>query len=135
MFKFVRIALIYALTASFASIAMMGEGLHLLPGLGHSCCDSDECSADFSSASHLDGCNIHSVVLSSRHDNANHANNAADCPVCKFFSHTKPCFLPAFIADNYIAVSGRLDVSYRLLESRFACVYHSRAPPCCLLQV
>lgn len=54
--KIARISFVCAFTTLFAFIAIMGEGLHLLPGMGHSCGRHLDCIVSSPSAADHDGC-------------------------------------------------------------------------------
>jgi hypothetical protein len=134
--KFARTGFICAFTTFFAFIAMMGEGLHILPGMGHSCDHRRDCIVYSSSAADFDGCcGHHSPAVTHEDQNPNGINNADDCAVCKFFALAKSCLLADHVAYDHIIIAERLVVCSPFFQSRFVGSYLSRAPPCDLLHV
>jgi hypothetical protein len=115
---------VWGLTAHFALLALVGEGLHFLPGWGHSCGHSShEYSWDggekgppsfgISSLKHSDG-----------------VHNAADCAICKYFSLAKPCLFSACLECAPFTQIEFLAVFSSRIESRAVGTYQSRGPPC-----
>jgi hypothetical protein len=135
IFKYARSLFVWTFTALFAFLAMFGEGLHFVPGLGH----SYDCSVNCCLASRTDPQEEHPLahpaapVLSE--GNAKDINNAADCAICKYFSHAKPLLAPDFFWGDYPLVAEKTAVCPLIFQSRFVCAYHSRAPPYALFQV
>jgi len=131
--KFVRTVFIWVFTAFFAFIVTMGEGLHFLPGMGHSLEHSHDLLFH-STIADIDGCNHHTSVIKHSDKNQDGTNNADDCVVCKFITHAKNCLLTVYFVVDYTTITWQLAVYSPLLESRFVGTYHSRAPPCGLSQ-
>jgi hypothetical protein len=126
--KHYRSLVTWGVLALFTATMVGGEGLHCLPGLGHSCCSHDEDHAEYCSnvgyevsvlAGHL---SIHSA------DAEQHVSHTT-CAICSFFAqaHCLPVVLadgnvPLKLAEMVFAVSG-------LKSGHFVQVYHCRAPP------
>jgi hypothetical protein len=128
--KTARTGLVCAFTTIFAFIAIMGEGLHLLPGMGHSCTCHIDCMVSAPSAAELDGCcEHHFSTVTHLEQNSGAINNAADCPVCIFLSLAKSYLSTEYAACDCLPIVERLAVCSPLLEGRFVCSYHTRAPP------
>jgi len=109
----------------------MGEGLHLLPGMGHSDGHSFECAISSQTAlSHDHFCHHHSV-LTSPLEKSSATNSAVDCAICKYFAQAKPLLLAVCVELDYLVLIDRVAVLSPLLESWFEGPYHSRAPPFC----
>jgi hypothetical protein len=107
--------------ALFSAIAIAGDGLHFLPGLGHGCHESHACH-DISLISvghHEDG-----LAVSA-------AENAEDCPVCHFFMQAKTVVLTVDFQIDSQLVAGRIPTIRPLLTDRVVAAYSSRAPPSC----
>jgi hypothetical protein len=130
MSKIGRTAFVCVFTTLFAMIAIMGEGLHFVPGLGHSCGQSHD-SDHFSSKDRNvdDCCRHHSAVAMYSDLDLDKSVDAADCAICKYFSLAKPCLLASFTTFDYLTITECLPDYSSILESRFIGSYHSRAPP------
>jgi hypothetical protein len=134
--KFARTGFVCVFTAFFAFIAMMGEGLHVLPGMGHSCEQPLECSIlSRTAAGHDDSFDCHSSADANFGRNLHKIDNAADCAVCKYFSLAKSCLSIDCAACDFITITERLVVCSPLLESSFVGTYQSRAPPPVMVHV
>jgi len=128
--KFTRTSFVYAFTAFFAFIATMGEGLHFLPGMGHSCEHLHDCMVSCpTAADHDDSGGCPSSLIAHSNYDSDGVHNAANCEICKYFSLVKSCLLAIDLAGDCVTVTERLPVYSPLLESRFIGSYHSRAPP------
>jgi hypothetical protein len=114
----------------------MGEGLHLLPGMGHSCACHLDCMVSSPSAADLDGCcDRHYPAVTHAEQDPGAINNVADCPVCMFLSLAKSHLSTHYAACDCLPIVERPVVYSPLLESRFVCSYHTRAPPREMLHV
>ena len=134
--KIARTGFVCAFTTLFAFIAIMGEGLHLLPGMGHSCACHLDCMVSSPLAADLDGCcDRHSSAVTHAESNSSEIKDAADCPVCMFLSLAKSYLSTQYAACDCLPIVERLAVCSPLLVSRFVCSYHTRAPPRDMLQV
>ncbi|MGA2060098.1 MAG: hypothetical protein ABSG67_06425 [Thermoguttaceae bacterium] len=134
--KTARTGFVCAFTALFAFIAIMGEGLHFLPGMGHSCACHFDCIVSSPSATDLDGCcDRHFPAVTHSDTNSCKIKDAADCPVCMFLSLAKSCLSTQYAACDCLPIVERLAVCSPLLESRFVYSYHTRAPPREMLHV
>ena len=134
--KIARTGFVCAFTTLFAFIAIMGEGLHLLPGMGHSCACHLDYVVSSPSAAALDGCcDRHSPAVTHAEQNPGAMNDAAGCPVCMFLSLAKSYLSTEYAACDCLPIVERLAVCSPLLESRFVCSYHTRAPPRDVLHV
>ena len=128
--KYTRTGFVYAFSIIFAFIAMMGEGLHTLPGMGHSCGQSSECAVLLPPDCDSGGCHGHHSTAFRYSDHASDGkNNAADCSVCNYFSLAKPCLLTAPVVGDCFCISELLPVYFFKVESRIIGSYQSRAPP------
>jgi hypothetical protein len=135
-FKTARTSFVCAFTTLFAFIAIMGEGLHLLPGMGHSCACHLDCMVSSPSATHVDGCcDRPSPAVSHSDPNSSEIRDSADCPVCLFLSLAKSYLSTEYAACDCLPVVERKAVTSPLLESRFVCSYHTRAPPYDMLHI
>jgi hypothetical protein len=117
---------IWIVLALFSAIAVAGDGLHFLPGLGHDCrgthrplaalgdCHRSNCSE----AGHFKNLSANSV-----------APNSDDCPVCRFFTQSQSVPLTVVFEIDYRVVEGRVSSIRPLLVDRVAAAYSSRAPP------
>ncbi len=136
MLKKARTGFVCTLTACFAFIAMMGEGLHFLPGMGHSCCHTLDCLDYCHFCAEPDGPSLPcSQTVSHSGHNTGAVGNAAVCPVCMFLSLAKMCLPAESAASECAPIVHRLAVCSPLLQSRFFGSYLSRAPPCDLPQM
>jgi hypothetical protein len=134
--KFARTIFVCAFTALFGFISIMGNGLHLLPGMGHSCEDADHCLISSLISSHHNGCaGSHSPAIIHTDQHPKGIHNSADCAVCMFLSLAKSYLSTEYTACDCLPIVERLAVCSPLLESRFVCSYHTRAPPSDMLQV
>jgi hypothetical protein len=134
--KIARTGFVCAFTTLFAFIAIMGEGLHLLPGMGHSCACHLDCEVSSPSAADLDGCcDHHSPVVTHADTNSFEIKDAADCPVCLFLSLAKSYLAMEYTTCDCLPVVRRLAVFSPLQEGLFICSYHTRAPPRDMLHV
>ena len=134
--KIARTGFVCAFTTLFAFIAIMGEGLHLLPGMGHSCGHHLDCMVSSPSSADLDGCCVHhSQTVTHSDPTSSEIKDAADCPVCMFLSLVKSYLSTQYAATACLPIVERLAVCTPLLESRFVCSYHTRAPPRDMLHV
>jgi hypothetical protein len=125
---------IWIVLALFSAIAVAGNGLHFVPGLGHECGETHRLLAL------QGGCHGSDCVKESAHLGADHRQNSPvvsvapesdDCPVCQFFTQAKSVPLTvAFEIDSRVA-EGRISTIRPLLADRVPGVYHSRAPPSC----
>jgi hypothetical protein len=128
MFKKVRTIFVYAFITQFAFIAIIGEGLHFLPGMGH----SDECSCcSHSDTNHDCSATSHALVISQEVQNSHDLHKAADCPICQYFAQVKPLILAFNVETDYLVVIERIEVASSFLLSRCETAYQSRAPPSC----
>jgi hypothetical protein len=128
--KLARTSLVCVFTLFFALIAMLGEGLHFLPGLGHydhALCDG--CMPSHSSSSHDCTNAEHSESGSNSILNSHGSHNAADCPVCQYFAQAKPLVVTLNTVADSLVVVERLEIDATVLQSRSQLAYHSRAPP------
>jgi len=112
----------------FGVIALAGQGLHLLPGMGHRCGDNHADQACCHARGHHepleppanpDGQVTALPSLADGHD----------CPICRFFATTKPLLATVTEAELSQVVSPirSLDAPARPIYR--AAVYRSRAPP------
>jgi hypothetical protein len=125
---------IWIVLALFSAIAVMGNGLHFVPGLGH------ECGETHRPLAAQGGCHSSDCAKESAHFAADHRNNSPvvsvalksdTCPVCQFFTQAKSVPLTvAFEIDSRVA-EGRISTIHPLLADRVPGVYNSRAPPSC----
>jgi hypothetical protein len=129
MLALTRKSLVWIFTVLFAFLATMGEGLHFLPGMGHSCCDCYVCSHESQAADH-ECCQWHHVALIRTGVQATDVHNPSDCPICKYFSQIKPYFAPACVTVEHSPVAQRFTVLVSLLEGRTVSPYQPRGPPC-----
>jgi hypothetical protein len=117
----IRVWLTWTVAACFALVTTCGEGIHLLPGLGHGCSHL-HCCCDFDFG--------HSTAPSFRsgHDGPEDLNDA-DCPVCNFFAAAK-C-LPAVVSveTGFAVVVETIAANDVLTIIGVLSAYHSRAPP------
>jgi hypothetical protein len=135
-FKTARTGFVCAFTTLFAFVAILGEGLHLLPGMGHSCACHPDCMVSSPSAADLDGCcDHHSPVVTHSDPDSFEIKDAADCPVCLFLSLAKSYLATDYAPCDCLPIVERLAACTPLLVSRFVCSYHTRAPPRDMLQV
>jgi hypothetical protein len=136
LMKILRNGIVYAFTILFASIAMMGEGLHTLPGVGHSCGQSSDCVR--SVPTECDGHDCHSdrypAFTHSVHS-SDGTNSATDCAVCKYISLAKTCRLAAHLVGDCFHLSELLPIYCCIVECQMVGSYQSRAPPFDLSQV
>ena len=134
--KIARTGFVCTFTTLFAFIAIMGEGLHLLPGMGHSCGCHLDCVVYSPSVDGHDGsCVRHSPTVTHSDQNSGEIKDTANCPVCIFLSMAKSYLATEYAACDCLPIIERLAVCSPLLESRFICSYHTRAPPLDMLQV
>lgn len=120
-----RAAFTWAVAIFFGAIALLGEGLHLLPGMGHdevaAQAGSDEGSRSDCAAKSVPGDGFVAGCGTSNHD--------GDCPICQFYAQAKQvsaavqgCGLHLVALAPPAAVAARPELPLTL-------VYLSRAPP------
>jgi hypothetical protein len=149
----------WAALAVFGAIALAGQGLHLIPGMGHGCGDSScgdsqcgdrLCSLDVQAALEAEGlqpaapqahhgcCCGHHHAAEQPAPPTNHDGeltalpslaNGLDCPICRFFATTKPLLAAVAEAELSQAVSPVRSLDAPARPINRAAVYRSRAPP------
>jgi hypothetical protein len=124
-----RTILGWALAGLYGAIAVLGEGLHGLPGLGHGC-----------SGEHHGGetCHIHSMAaggFSSDRAGAyaaegeHHLACAQDCPICHYFAQAK-CFLEMDgLTGESLPVCTHHAITPLCFSLHTLSAYQSRGPP------
>lgn len=129
---------VWIVLALFSAIAVAGDGLHFLPGLGHDCREShlplvarDDCHRHDNAS----GQESELIRLTAGHRQGISAISPGEdgdhCPVCQYFTQAKTVPLAvAFEIDSRV-VEGRIPTNRPLLEDHFAGAYSSRAPPVC----
>lgn len=130
MLRCVKTNFVCAFTLFFAFIAMMGEGLHAIPGVGHSCQQSIKCISLHTTTADNDCCTQCFPSFTFSDHSSDVESDADDCAVCKFFSLSKPCLFTNHLESDSIQLSEQLPVYCLVFKSRFIDTYHSRAPPC-----
>jgi hypothetical protein len=119
--------------ALFTVLAVAGNGLHFLPGLGHGCGKSHlPTSTNSVACSEHSAC--HATADPLHHDGAITISLAdggddEDCPVCQYFTQAKTVFLTVDFDFHSHAVEGRIATYRSLPIDRVSGAYCSRAPP------
>lgn len=130
---------VWSLAAVFAVANVAGQGLHLLPGLGHNCCPPPlRSAAEVDHACHSCGDGDHASPRS--HDvpipghtalaeSPNSLLHAGNCPICQFMGQ----FKVSSECGPQLAVSSLVGEVPPLGAGRLAgfslSAYDSRAPP------
>lgn len=125
---------IWIVLALFSAIAVVGDGLHFLPGLGHDCrgthlplaaqsgCHGVDCADE---TAHLE-IGYHKYLA------ATSAGSCGDdCPVCQYFTQAKSVPLTVVFEIDSRVVEGRISTIRPLLADYIVGAYYSRAPPSC----
>jgi hypothetical protein len=124
--------IIWVVLTLFSAIAVAGNGLHSLPGLGHSC----RSSHDFRSAH--DCCHISHDLTAGQEHSARHecdiyaqvkSGSEDDCAICRFFLQAKSLPLSIALESNRVAVYGPIDAYHSVLLGPIYTAYESRGPP------
>lgn len=129
-----RYHLSYAILVAFAVVSFGGQGLHLIPGLGHSCshfAGCSHCCADPSSdvdCSH-DDCLFHAG--SAPGDHCDSDENA--CPICHFFALAKNISAISLEIGKTAVLPANTIWVDSFLTDNVPSFYHSRAPPVSML--
>jgi hypothetical protein len=127
---------VWIVLALFSAIAVVGNGLHFLPGLGHDCEEADGPVA------------VCGVVAASQSTENSAAGpwrtkrialqdgsaisalpGRSDCPVCQFFTQAQTVPLTVSVEIDFGVVEGRWLSIRPLLVDPVVGAYHSRAPP------
>jgi hypothetical protein len=122
---------VWASIALFSIVALSGNGLHFLPGMGHSGCGHVElCSSNgrensFSDAHHHS--DSHAFSTDCRATSS--LNSDDDCPICHFLAQAKNLVLAIHFEGNSEFVCRYITVYSSLSFEAFRAAYHSRAPP------
>jgi hypothetical protein len=114
--------------ALYGSIAVLGQGLHVLPGLGHDCLG--EHGED---ASHFHGATA-SVFSSDRPgvraaDGEHHLSCGKDCPICQYFAQAKSFLVLGGVASEPLPVSAHFTSLPLCFSLNSLSAYQSRGPP------
>jgi hypothetical protein len=118
----------------FSAIAVTGNGLHFLPGVGHECRGNHrslETSAESQRPTRANEF-VRSAAEHDRNFSAISGDEDSDhCPVCQYFTQAQTVPLSvAFVIDSDVA-EGRILTIRPLLANGVAGAYSSRAPPSC----
>jgi hypothetical protein len=122
---------VWASIALFSIVALSGNGLHFLPGMGHSGCGhvelfaSSDCDSSISGVHHLS--DLHAFPAGFRATDS--INSDDDCPICHFLAQAKNLVLAIHYEGNSEFVCRYITVYSSLSFEPFQAAYHSRAPP------
>jgi hypothetical protein len=127
---------IWIVLALFSAIAVVGDGLHFLPGLGHDCrgmhpplvaqadCHGGGCAEEATNRVE-EGLHKYLAATST-------APNDDDCPICQYCSQAQSVSLTVDFDINFCVVERRITTIRSLFVDHVAGAYSSRAPPSCL---
>jgi hypothetical protein len=122
---------VWIVLALFSAIAVAGNGLHFLPGLGHDCGNSHpSASANEVACSEHPDC--HSTVRFSDAQGKTTLGSSGgekDCAVCQYFTQAKIVLLTFDFDFQSHAVEGRVSVYRSLTIDDIPGAYCPRAPP------
>ncbi len=129
-----RSRLTFAVLAVFSAVSVGGEGLHLIPGLGHSCSHLSVCSCFSAKHSECAPHVCHDCQSCIGEADCTHCDMDEDaCPICNFFALAKS--VPAVAAEvresMVFPASGIWADS--LAMDDVPSFYRSRAPPAYVL--
>jgi hypothetical protein len=124
-----RTILGWALLGLYGSIAVLGEGLHGLPGMGHGCTGERHGGA---------ACHFHyatAIVFSSDRpavcaaEGEHHLSCVKNCPICQYFAQAK-CFLEVGdLTSASLPVCTHYALSPLCFSLHTLSAYQSRGPP------
>ena len=122
---------IWAAIAIFSAIAVLGNGLHSLPGLGHSSCGHvDLFSTDGCGDSATDRhCHPSSHTDTAEWESLRSLHSNDDCPICHFLAQAKTLAPATILEVSYdVAFYNVIDYQSNFIEPIQA-AYQSRGPP------
>jgi len=126
----------WGLLILFSAIALLGEALHLLPGLQHEGCalhpEWGEACADCHGTAVADPSSNPSFTAAERDG---HFCSSGDCPICQYFAQAK-CFVAVEVfACEFLPIYARPTAQSLIFSPQVLCVYQSRGPPACAVPV
>jgi hypothetical protein len=125
---------VWAAIAVFSAIAMAGNGLHFIPGMGHDCREPHRPFADCENHRLSDGSEEFSSAESCGRESCpaiSVSRNCDDCPVCQYFTQAQSVPLAVAFEIDFRAVKRNILTIRPLLVNRTPDAYCSRAPPSC----
>jgi hypothetical protein len=123
-----RTILGWALIALYFSIAVLGEALHVLPGMGHGCAADHHGgeACHFRSAARVFSSDRPGVCVEGR----DHEYSCADnCPICQYFAQAKYFLELEGILSESLPNCVRQIASPLPLDRQSLSAYQSRGPP------
>ena len=126
---------IWIVLTLFSAIAVAGDGLHFVPGMGHDCRETQLPLAAQGVCHRSDCANGYAHLVAGKQNNllsvVSVAPNSDNCPVCQFFTQAQSAPLTVAFEIDTRVVEGRISTIRPLLIDQVIGAYHSRAPPFC----
>jgi hypothetical protein len=118
----------------FSAIAVAGNALHFMPGMGHDCQQSHRPHTSCETLQHSVGSEEFSSAVTCGRESRpaiSVSRNCDDCPVCQYFTQAQSVPLAVAFEIDSRAVESNILTIRPLLVDRTPDAYCSRAPPSC----